>query len=241
MSSLDAKDRSRSPRFPSQSVQDAIKLVALIYKGVHRSPIDPDSAFQLMGFSGKTGTSSKALGAVRQFGLIEGVSNKTRVSDLALKILEPASEDERIDAITESANKPEVFELISQRFDGRVPSADEPVRAYLIRELGFSKSGSEECLKSLRESVEYVQGFARTSTASTEPLESNTATDRIKALAQEVEKEPDQRNSRAGELMVIPLTRDCNAELRFSGELTEKAMANLVRHIELMKEVWAED
>jgi hypothetical protein len=240
MSSLDAKDRSRSPRFPSQSVQDAIRLVSMIYKGVHRSPINPDSAFQLMGFSGKTGTSAKALGAIRQFGLIEGVSDKTRVSDLALKILEPASENERIDAISEAANKPEVFELISERFDGRIPAADEPVRAYLIRELGFSKSGSEECLKSLRESLEYVQGLLRSSVFSADPINVEPNLDTI-VPEPEAQLAPQSQNSKAGEFMVIPLTRDCNAELRFSGELTEKALGNLVRHIELMKEVWAED
>lgn len=124
MSSLLPKDRSRSPRFPSQTLEESLRHARLIYEGVHRSMIDSESAYRLMGFSGKTGTSAKALGSLRQYGLIEGIGDKTRISDLALAIIEPESEDERSGAIARAARNPDVFSSVLNRFAERVPQAD---------------------------------------------------------------------------------------------------------------------
>lgn len=89
MSNPASSVRTRSPRFPGHSVNDAIEFARRIYDGAHTSQIDSLTAIKLMNFSGKSGASATALGSVRQFGLIEGVGEKTRISNLALKILEP--------------------------------------------------------------------------------------------------------------------------------------------------------
>src|SRR4051812_23505010 len=95
MAILPASERTRSPRAPKHSLQEAIGFAQAIYDAVHRSQIDSNTAFRLMGFAGKSGSSATALGSMRQFGLIEGLGEKTRITDLALKILEPASAFER--------------------------------------------------------------------------------------------------------------------------------------------------
>lgn len=57
----------------------------------------------------------------------------------------------------------------------------------------------------------------------------------------------DKEGSRAkklanhGQSYRIPLTRNCNAELQFDGEVSTKAIDTLVRYIALMKDVWAEE
>ena len=43
------------------------------------------------------------------------------------------------------------------------------------------------------------------------------------------------------ELVRIPLTRDCTAELRLAGKVTSAAIDRLVQYIELMRGVWAEE
>lgn len=48
------------------------------------------------------------------------------------------------------------LKAITERFEGRVPSADEPIRAFLIRDMGFSKQGAEECISALRTSMKQV-------------------------------------------------------------------------------------
>src|SRR6478672_1340709 len=124
MPTLSPSERSRSPRFPGYSIKDAIEYAKRIYGGVHRATVPSDTVFRLMGFAGKSGPSSAALGALRQFGLIEGIGERTRITDLALSIVQPASENERIEGVRAAARSPEVFRLIHERFDGHVPPAD---------------------------------------------------------------------------------------------------------------------
>jgi len=233
---LNPTDRARSPRFPSHSLGDTIVYAEKIYRGVHRSSIDAQTAYRLMGFAGKSGTSATALGSVRQFGLIEGAGDSTRISQLALRILEPVTPQERTEAIVEASEKPEVFRAVLNRFDGGVPTADEPVRAFLIRELGFSKGGAEDCLESLRRTLDMVKDLA-VGTSSPAVSQHNgppAPTAGPVILESQTHGEPVQH------FMRIPLTRECSVELRFSGNVTEKAIANLIRHIELTREIWTD-
>ncbi|HYD14570.1 MAG TPA: hypothetical protein VEC11_17115 [Allosphingosinicella sp.] len=238
----------RSPRFPFFPLSDAISYAEKIYQGVHRSPVDSLTAYKLMGFTGKTGSSSKALGAARQFGLVEGTGDRTRITDLALKIFEPASPNEKAEAINDAARRPELYNQILSRFEGRIPSADEPLRAFLIREAGFSKTGADSFLESFRATLNYVGQFV--------PMKqdhSDQDNDRQEgdgnSLQQEVEETPvgdsvapsePSRLERSGEVFRVPVARHCIAELRFEGPVTAIALDKLVKHIELMKEVWAE-
>ncbi len=152
--------RQRSPRFPSYSLKDALGFAGKIYANVHRSAIDAETAFKLMGFKGRSGASSTALGSIRQFGLIEGQGDSTRVSELALTIFEPETEAEKAEALLTAFKSPDVFAQISERYSDRIPTLDEPIRAYLIRELGFSQGGADQCLLSFRDSLAYVESLS---------------------------------------------------------------------------------
>lgn len=245
MSSLNAKDRTRSPRFPSQNLQDSLRLIKLVYDGVHRSPIDAETAYRLMGFSGKTGTSAKALATLRQYGLIEGMGENTRVTDLALAILEPASEEERARSIFAASRRPEVFGAVLERFDHRVPQADEPIRAYLIRELGFQKNSSDELIRVMRETFSFAESeralhsqpdVSAESSIQAETLSGNASNSEQPTLAvsQAITDAPSQTAS-------IPLTRESRAELKIYGPLNERAIRNLIRAIELLADVWEDE
>lgn len=241
-----AAERSRSPRFPGYSIGQAIEYARKIYGGVHRSTVPSDTVFRLMGFAGKSGPSSAALGALRQFGLIEGMGDRTRLTELALTIVQPSSEDERIEGIRQAARNPEVFQMISDRFDGRVPGADEPILAYLIRELGFSKRGAEECLNSLRKTLRTLEELTGEPAFERRELtQTNTYSEGVEPSKLHAEDNPAASQKRLPSddeaLIRIPLTRDCTAELRFVGPVNQRAIDNLTRHIELMREVWAEE
>lgn len=244
MSSQNARNRVRSPRFPSQSLTDSMENLKSIYDAVHASSIDSETAYQLMGFAGKSGSSAKALGSLRQFGLIEGVGDKTRVSDLAFAILEPSTSKERADAIMDAATNPDVFRDILVRFDDRVPQADEPIRAFLIRDLGFQKKSADHCIRSLRQSLSYAEAqqpaeksaFSHEREQRTPEL---TANDDAPSEPEAVR--PTLTATReAVEVVIIPLTKDCRAELRIEGKMSDRAISNLIKHIDLLAEVWGE-
>lgn len=226
---------TRSPRAPRYSLSEAVKYVARIYDGVHRSAIDAGTAYQLMGFAGKSGTSATALGSVRQFGLVEGVGDRTRVTDLALRILEPASPDELHEALREALHQPAVFRSILERFEGRIPTANEPIRAFLIRDMGFGKQGAEDCISALRTSIKEL-GDVSSAAPDSEARADSQSQDTADAFQSRPEKVSDTHD-----LIRLPLTKDCSVELRFAGRVTTRAIDSLIRHIELMTDVWAED
>jgi hypothetical protein len=242
-------DRSRSPRAPKHSLQQAVTYAKMIYDAVHRSSVSSMLAYELMGFGGKSGASATALGSVRQFGLIEGTGDKTRISDLALMIFEPASNDEQIDAFIDASKRPEIFHDIRNRFNDRLPGTDEPIRAYLIRERSFLKSGADETIRSLRETEQFVvQAMAGRSAAHVGPQlgeEQPTSlaiieTSQTVQNARQAEMRTLSSDAAHSHLVRVALTKDCMAELRFEGEITERAVFNLLKYVDLMREVWAE-
>lgn len=241
MATIAPKDRTRSPRAPRQSLSDSIEYVRKIYEGVHRSAIDALTAYQLMGFAGKSGTSATALGSLRQYGLIEGAGDRTRVSELALRILEPASESERAEAMSEAAHLPDVYQALYDRFEGRIPAADEPIRAFLIRDLGFSRSAADDCIKSFRMTNAQVNEATMRATLTVPMRELAREDSERQHSLSEAREQVQEPVAKGSELVQLPLTRECAAELRFKGRVTDKAVTNLIRHIELMREVWAEE
>jgi hypothetical protein len=198
-----------------------------------------------MGFSGKSGASASALGSVRQYGLIEGVGESTRISELGLRLLEPSSELEYNRTLRIAAFEPRVFQAISERFSGKIPSVDEPIRSYLIRDLNFSQPGAAECIQSLRATLEFLAQNADDSTLDS-PGGSILSESRSDPHLPEGERNaavPQALNfvdSSSVTQARFPLTRDCYAEVTLFGEIGTKALENLKRQVEFLTEVWGE-
>jgi hypothetical protein len=195
-----------------------------------------------MGFTSKSGSSAVALGALRQFGLVDGLRGSVRVSDLALRILEPSSLQEEAEAKREAAFKPDIYEKLLQHFGGELPRSDEPIRAYLIRTLAFSKVGADECMAVLRRTMAELSVTEFAHALEVPPREEASPQDTV-PLANPVEPpkggQPEAVYVPVSELIRIPLTKDCTAELRLIGEITPAAIQRLVQYIELMTDVWA--
>jgi hypothetical protein len=238
--------QSRSPRYPRYDLQAAIAYAKRFYDGAHRSVVDTHTAYRVMGFAGKTGASATALGAVRQYGLVEAPRGGVRISSLGLQILEPANLEEYVDALHVAANQPTVFAQLTAHFEGDLPKSDEPIRAYLIRQLGFSKKGADECISSLRETFSFLesQGVIHVPAGETVGVQPTVVEAVGQAHGQGVASAQSlslpTHGSFSGDLVVIPLTKDCRVEMRFQGDLSERALIKLVRYVELMREEWAE-
>ena len=242
MTLINPPERKRSPRFPSHSLKEALGYARKMYDAVHRSPIDSSTAVKVMGFSGKSGASASALGSVRQYGLIDGLGDRTRISELGLMLLEPASEEEYASGLKNAAFSPQIFGSISERFSGKIPSVDEPLRSYLIRDLGFSKPGAAECVASLRATLGFLNDSAPDSAKRSEPTLNELLGD---AGSQAVVANPTNpadslKGTGGGTHTRFPLTRDCYAELTLYGEVGPKALENLKRHIQFLVEILGE-
>ena len=236
----------RSPRYPRISLTDAIRHAKRLYDGAHRNTIDTNTAYRVLGYNGKTGASATVMAALRQYGLVSGLRGHVAVSDLALRILEPSSRSEYADAIGEAAKAPEPFKAILSHFSEKIPNSDEPIRAFLIRTLGFSKAGAEECISSLRETLSEAEVQSHWHREVQQAEESNEAAalqaltvSEPTLLAQDVFPQSETVNS--SEFIRVPLSRECTVELRFVGAVTKPAIDRLIGYIELMRPIWSED
>lgn len=234
--------KGRSPRYPRISVLNAVSYARRLYEGAHRSEMDSDTAYRVMGFAGKNGASATVLGAVRQFGLVDGLRGNLKVSDVAMRLLEPSSRAEYVEALHEAAYNPDVFGALFNQFPEGIPKSDDPIRSFLIRMLDFSRSGADECIGSFRETLSELDSesdqairkdVAEITQALPEPLHIERPVPPVQPI-QARELSPTE------EFVRIPLTRECMAELRFSGPVCEEAIARLIKYIELMKDVWAD-
>lgn len=247
MASKEGFSKGRSPRYPRISLDSAIGYARRLYDEAHRASVDVDTAARLMGFSGRSGASQIALGAVRQFGLVDGLRGSVRISDLAMRILQPSSADEEEDAWNEAAFSPEIYDAVVAEFDGELPKSDEPLKAYLIRSRGFSKAGADDCITTLRSTLSELESFRSSLRQEQAPAPAApvpSADDAPKAATSEPAPAREQApvaSAQDFELVRIPLTRDCTAELRLLGSVSSAAIDRLVQYIELMRDVWAED
>ena len=226
----------RSPRYPRVNLTKAIDLARRLYDGAHQSKIDADTAAKVIGYTNSSsGAAAGALGALRQYGLVDGLRGDVCVSDLAMRILQPMDAAERIDALHEAANRPDIFAQIMRQFDSELPRADAPIFAFLVRQVGFSQRGAAEVVEVLRETFADLPDFedqdvreeeAAEPAVNFEVVSRPSAHDRVMSDMQED----------ADEVIALPLGAGCRAEVRFYGEVTSKSYDRLLRHLELLKE-----
>lgn len=232
--------KGRSPKYPRISLDTAVVYARRMYENAHRTTLDPDTAARVMGFSGKSGASAVALGAVRQFGLVDGLRGSMRISDLALRILQPSSRQEEVDARHEAAFSPEIYDSVVSHFDGELPKSDDAIKAFLIRSLGFSQSGADDCIGTLRKTIDELDAYQPEPSIAMAPIvvDEPTAPSLPPKETKLTETSPASQSS--DEFVRIPLARDCYAELRLYGTVTDSAVDRLVQYIQLMKGAWAE-
>lgn len=152
----ESQRRVRSPQYPYFDLPTALEKVQKIWESEGRAEVDPEVAAQDMGFSGTSGSSFSALSALRKFGLIEGRGD-LRLTDLALKILLPKSEDEKDGAIQEAALKPKLYKDLWEQYSSSGLPSDEALIAALVRDYKFNKKKAQPCVQDLISSLEYAR------------------------------------------------------------------------------------
>lgn len=163
--------RTRSPNYPSLSLPEAIDKVRLIYQSQHTHGAPREVVVKSMGYTGINGASATAISALSKYGLLEGRGDEIRVSDRAMRFLNPLNGQERSEAIQEAAKEPALFKELADKFPGPLPN-EEVLRNYLIRH-GFAPAAVAGVILAYRETLAYVEREAHGPiAASTETSES---------------------------------------------------------------------
>lgn len=151
------RKRDRSPEYPAASLRAAVEYVRRLYDQDRQNWTQAEVAVKHLGYSSLNGASRTTLSALRKFGLIEYRGGDLRVSDAAMRILLPHSDDEKASTLLECLLSPKIYAWVSEQYpDWELPS-DETVNARLIRDLDFNPGATKGFLSDLRESIEFVR------------------------------------------------------------------------------------
>lgn len=146
----------RSPNYPSLPLEAAIEHISKAYPKTHRHKSDKMTIVRLLGYSSLNGASLTVLGALNQYGLLEGKTESIGISaDAETIVSEPKNSQARSEAIERCAKKPAIFADMLLHFDEKLP-ADEIIRPYLIRK-GFLTSAVDGPIRTLRENLDFVR------------------------------------------------------------------------------------
>jgi hypothetical protein len=160
--------RSRSPRYPSISLKEAVTMARKIYDRDSTHAIDRESAVQHIGYSTLNGASATALASLKQFGLTADTGKgMLRLTDLALDILEPQSDAEFRAGLAAAAFAPDLFASLRERFPDRPPS-ESSLRAHLVRQ-GFTATAVKSIVPAYLETYEYAESLKETESHSHTP------------------------------------------------------------------------
>jgi hypothetical protein len=237
---------ARSPSYPSISLEKAISLTEMIYEGAQRAQIAAETAFQLMGFKGKSGSSLSALAAVKHFGLVEGRGESLQVTDLAMRILNPLDDAEKRQAVREAGLSPDLFQQLFSEFGAQLP-AKSVIRAIAVRKHGFSEAGAESVADTYLETVRYLEqvgalsGPGYRSGPQLPALVSDGSGEasprhRDGAMAREPESEEGPI-----EELELRVSKDVKASIRLAGPVTGKDVERLIEILTVLKSSYAND
>lgn len=239
---------ARSPSYPQINLQSAIEFVRKVYRGAHRASISSDAVIDLMGYSGKSGRALSAVGALKQYGLLEGRDDAIRVTDLALSLIEPMSESEFAESALESACSPDLFSDFYREFELRLPS-EGVLRSLAIRKYDFTDTGAQKLAKNYVSTMQYVKNL-KSAVSVDDGAENSTdiASNEVEADHQENISDiqtvrgidPLRKLDRANATeLKFQLSKDVSAVVLMTGEINENNIDLLIRYLELTKSAYS--
>jgi len=153
--------KRRSPNYPGISLEVAVDVIGKLYQGhtpgvgVGRGQFTPQDAATAWGYSSTTGPVQIRIGALRQYGLIEGrKGDNPKLSNRAMTlILRDRGSREHRDALREAALDPVIFAELHEELTGAAPDA---LRQFLIVERNFTSDGANRLIGVYSSSIIYA-------------------------------------------------------------------------------------
>ncbi|QDT83109.1 hypothetical protein [Gimesia chilikensis] len=158
------KRKRRSPNYPYLSLRDALDKAEVVFDSEHNNYCPVDAVASLWKASPKSSSLQKSIAALVQFGLFDekgsGSKREVKVSDLAVNILVPPDQAERLSAIRDAALAPKLHSELWARYNTRLPKNDNSIMHYLVsgREEGvFNKDAAVHFIKSFRDTLAFAR------------------------------------------------------------------------------------
>jgi hypothetical protein len=146
--------KMRSPNYPAISLGVAVQRVRALWSKEKKTSVGAAVAAEAIGYSGLSGPSRTVLSSMKKYGLVDSDERNVCVSNVALRIIHPASEEEHLAALQEAALSPELFR---QLFESHRDASDLALKSYLINKLEFSEVGAVQLVKAFRDTLTFAK------------------------------------------------------------------------------------
>jgi hypothetical protein len=148
--------KGRSPNCPQITFEEAIEKGRKVYDKEHTHPAARLVVAADLGYSGMNGRSLTQIGALRQYGILEGSGDALRVTEDAVAYFELDDGAGKSSAIQRMVFSPPLFAELNKDFKGMLPS-DGNLKHMLVTK-GFLPKAAEDVIKVYKANVAFVSG-----------------------------------------------------------------------------------
>jgi hypothetical protein len=236
------------------SLAKTISLAKIIHDKDRQSPIDRIVAAKHIGYTSLSGASEKVLACLSHYGLAERTGKgELRISDLAVDILHPHTQQDKRQALLQAAFRPRIFAELRERFNGT--ASEHAIESYLKRE-SFLDRAIAPVTKAyldnyhlLEQEKAFESDGKRASTGGESAPDDHDGTDEMEdALTLERPTKAAAAPSAAvaiesgeAEWMRNPLGRDTAVRLLVTGKMGGKELGKLIKLLEAQKAILDDD
>jgi hypothetical protein len=253
------KKRQRSPGYPAITIDEAVTRIRQIYQQDKRAYTTYNAILEHMGYktnaqAGRSGTSGRVVAALRQYGLLDENDGQFRVSDVGFRIINlPDDAEERTALIRQAALRPQIFRKILAHYQGEVPS-DTALKSHLVLNEGFNPDSVDQFIRVFRRTIDIANPSAGDYNAGEEPEGAEqppigaTPVQQPPPLGKQGQGATPPTLPPAGQqsaslganesVLAFKISRDSEARVIFSGQVTQEAIDKLAALLNLSKDAY---
>ena len=214
--------KQRSPNCPQIPFSEAIEKGRKVYEKEHTHAAAKLVVAQDLGYKGFSGPSLAAIGALRQYGILEGTGNALKISKDALAYYEMDDGEEKSQAIQHMVFTPSLFAELRQQYGDKLPSEGNLKHTLITK--GFLPHAADEVIEVYKANVQLVSGeesgYSGGESKREEPPMQPTF-------------QPVPKTVTGIQTYAFALSPDARAELSLKGTITADDLDLLRDHIEL--------
>jgi len=237
----------RSPNCPQITFEEAAAKGRLVYEKEHTHPSPKEVVAQSLGYSGINGRSLSMIGALRQYGILDGSGEALRVTEDAVAYFELEGGAERTGALVRMVFQPPFFAQIRADFPDQLPS-EANLKHYLIRH-GFLPDAAANVIRVYRENIRLVEDTSKRYTGGqvpeAEPMTTGMTTITPLNPLNTVNFPPPQPSLTGKEVPLwsqsFALSKNAMAELTIRGDVNAGDLKRLKTYIDITIEALAGD
>lgn len=146
--------RERSTAYPAISLKEAVDLSGKLINAYSKSPFSRELAVQAIGYNSVTGTSAPKVAALVHYGLLERSGSAYKNSDLASRITDFVSEEDKKEALIKALVNPKLFASLINEYSGKaIPGL---LKNILVSQYKIGRKVAEDVANTFKESSEFA-------------------------------------------------------------------------------------